>query len=107
MFYTTDPKTSLTNGERIPFDVTADSRWQTVAIDLPTSGRIFQLRIDASDGPGTATLSQIHLTTRTTFWSSVGRKGNRNPAATDDTGVNRQSQLNASACHRPRPWQRR
>lgn len=62
VFYTTDPKTSLPNGERIPFDVTADGRSQTFAIDLPTSRRIFQLRIDVADGPGTATLSQIHLT---------------------------------------------
>jgi len=62
VFYTTDPKTTLPRGERVEFYVLANGLWQPIAIDIPTSKRIYQLRIDVSSGPGKATIAELRLT---------------------------------------------
>ena len=62
LFYTTDPKTALPHGERVEFAIRADGRWQPITLALPTSGRIHQLRIDVSPGPGEATIAELKLT---------------------------------------------
>ncbi|MEM0925223.1 MAG: arylsulfatase, partial [Planctomycetota bacterium] len=60
-FYTTDPKTTLPKGKRISFPVHSGDLWQVVRIDIPDSKRIHQFRIDVSDGPGSALMSDLEL----------------------------------------------
>jgi arylsulfatase A-like enzyme len=62
LFYTTNPKTTLPRGERVEFDILANGHWQPIAIDIPTPTRIYQLRIDVSNGPGKATIAELRLT---------------------------------------------
>ena len=62
VFYTVDPKTTLPKGKRVEFDVRNDGTWQQLALDLPTDRRIYQLRLDVSDGPGKATIAGLELT---------------------------------------------
>jgi arylsulfatase A-like enzyme len=64
MFYTVDPKTTLPKGKRVPFNVRSDGTWQHLVLELPTDGRIYQLRIDVSSGPGKATIAELELTGR-------------------------------------------
>lgn len=61
VFYTVDSRTTLPRGERVDFDITADGRWQPVAVELPVDSRIYQLRIDVSPGPGKATIRDLVL----------------------------------------------
>ena len=61
LFYTTDPKNTLPRGKRVAFEVLADGKWQSVAIELPTRKSLQQLRIDVSDGPGRATIADLKL----------------------------------------------
>ncbi|WP_419195131.1 arylsulfatase [Novipirellula herctigrandis] len=61
LFYTTDPAATLPKANRVPFDIKADSNWQRVEIELPSDGRIYQLRIDVSSGPGQATIRKLQL----------------------------------------------
>ena len=62
LFFTTDQKTTLPKGQRIPFEVSANGKWQNIAIDLQTNKSIQQLRLDVSDGPGNASIRQFRLT---------------------------------------------
>ena len=62
LFYTTDPETTLPHGERVEFDIRADGKWQPITLELPTHGRLQQLRIDVSPGPGEATIAELKLT---------------------------------------------
>lgn len=60
-FYTTDAKTTLPKGSKISFPVRSSDQWQVVQIDIPDSERVFQIRIDVSDGPGTASITDLQL----------------------------------------------
>lgn len=60
-FYTTDAKTTLPKGNRISFPVLSGEQWQAVRIDVPDTKRLFQIRIDVNDGPGTASISSLEL----------------------------------------------
>ena len=62
LFFTTDPKTILPKGNRIPFDVAADGDWQKIDIQLKTGKAIQQLRLDVSEGSGEASIRQLRLT---------------------------------------------
>ncbi len=62
LFFTTDQKTTLPKGKRIPFEVSANGRWQNIEIDLQTNNSIQQLRLDVSDGPGNASIRKFRLT---------------------------------------------
>ena len=60
-FYTTDTQTILPKGHRVAFPVNSGEVWQTVQIDIAETRRLYQVRIDVSDGPGTATIGQLEL----------------------------------------------
>ena len=62
LFFTTDLKTILPKGNRIPFEVVADGDWQKVDIELKTDKAIQQLRLDVSEGSGEASIRQLRLT---------------------------------------------
>ena len=62
MFYTIDPKTTLPKGKRVAFDVRNNGTWQQLTLELPTDRRIYQLRLDVSDGSGKATVAELKLT---------------------------------------------
>ena len=62
LFFTTDPKTILPKGNRIPFEVVADGDWQKIDIQLKTGKAIQQLRLDVSEGSGEASIRQLRLT---------------------------------------------
>lgn len=62
VFFTTDLKTVLPKGNRIPFEVVADGDWQKVDIALKTDKAIQQLRLDVSEGSGDASIRQLRLT---------------------------------------------
>ena len=61
VFYTTQPNATLPKGERVQFDVKATDQWQNFRIDLSTTKRLHQLRLDVSDGPGKATIADLTL----------------------------------------------
>ena len=62
VFYTTDPTTTLPKGERLEFNILADGTWQPIVVELPTSDRVYQLRLDVSPGAGKATIAELKLT---------------------------------------------
>ncbi|MDG2221705.1 MAG: arylsulfatase [Rubripirellula sp.] len=61
VFFTDDPKTILPKGVRVPFQVAADGKWQTVNVELKSDEAIQQLRLDVSEGAGTAEIRQLRL----------------------------------------------
>ena len=61
LFYTTDAKTTLPRGNKITFPVEVGKQWQIVSIHIPTTKRLFQIRLDVNDGPGTATIVDLAL----------------------------------------------
>ena len=61
LFVTTDPKTILPKGKRIPFSFRPSQQWQPIAIEIPGSQRIHKLRLDISEGPGEAALRDLSL----------------------------------------------
>lgn len=60
-YLTTDNRTTLPNGTKIPFEVSAKDDWQETTISLSTKKTIKQLRIDVSDGIGQAQIDQLRL----------------------------------------------
>jgi len=76
LFYTTDPETTPPHGGRVEFDIRADGTWQPITLELPTSDRLQQLRIDVSPGPGEATIAELKLTdadgNQVMVWPAVG-----------------------------------
>ena len=62
VFYTIDPKATLPKGKRLTFEVAADGKPQQVVLELPEKKRLYQLRIDVSEGPGEATIADLKLT---------------------------------------------
>ncbi|EMI22703.1 arylsulfatase [Rhodopirellula maiorica SM1] len=61
IFYTTDTKTTLPKGRKVPFAIESSDEWQTFQIPIAESNRIYQLRIDIGDGPGSATITDLQL----------------------------------------------
>ncbi|MEM9281941.1 MAG: arylsulfatase, partial [Verrucomicrobiota bacterium] len=61
IFFTTDGKTVLPNGENRKFPVIGSDGVQLVCVDLETDEQIHQLRIDVSDGEGAAEISNLRL----------------------------------------------
>ncbi|MDF1826165.1 MAG: arylsulfatase [Verrucomicrobiales bacterium] len=61
IFYTTDKKTSLPKGETISFEVLGSDTAQEVNIPIPTEKLLRQLRIDVSEGPGSAIIQNLRL----------------------------------------------
>jgi len=61
IFYTTDNKTVLPQGEVIAFEVEGGSKAQQVEIEIATEKTIRQLRVDVSEGPGEATMRGFRL----------------------------------------------
>lgn len=61
VFFTTDEQTILPKGNRITFGVTATGTWQSIEVNLETSESIQQLRLDVSEGPGTASIRNLRL----------------------------------------------
>ena len=61
LFYTTNPSTTLPKGERKSFELRADGQWQNVVLNLPTDKKLHQLRLDVSQGEGTATITDLTL----------------------------------------------
>ncbi len=61
VFFTIDNKTTLPNGERVTFPIEGTEVTQEVLVELKTMEQLRQLRIDVSDGPGAAVISNLHL----------------------------------------------
>lgn len=61
VFYTTNKSQSLPRGEHQTFAVSNDDQWHDLSIELSISERIYQLRLDVSDGAGAATISDLKL----------------------------------------------
>jgi len=61
LFYTTTPSGQLPNGERVEFPVESTQRWQEIRLDIPADGRIYKLRIDVTEGAGSAVIDQLQL----------------------------------------------
>ncbi len=61
LFFTTDSKTTLPRGTREIFDVRADGNPHDVSIELHTQETIMQLRLDVSEGFGSATIRDLTL----------------------------------------------
>lgn len=61
LFYTTKPELILPLGEKIEFPVERIEQWQDIQIDIPTDRRIYKLRIDVSEGVGTAAIADLKL----------------------------------------------
>lgn len=61
LFYTTDSKTTLPNGERIPFVIRGSNEVQPIRVALKTGQRLHQVRIDVADGEGEARIANLQL----------------------------------------------
>ena len=62
IFYTTDPNVTLPKGERIEFPVVHNGKPHEFMVALPTDKSIQKLRIDVSEGLGSATIKNLRLT---------------------------------------------
>jgi len=61
VFFTTDAKTILPKGDHQTFTVKSDGQWHELSIELPTSKRIHQLRLDVCEAAGSATIADLTL----------------------------------------------
>ena len=61
VFYTTDNKTVLPKRNRIDFPIDGSGGPQDVRIPIPTDQSLKQIRLDVSDGPGSASLRNLRL----------------------------------------------
>ena len=61
LFYTSDANTSLPKGQTVDFKVHGGNDWQSLAIPLPMTGRIHQLRLDPRDDAGVVVLDELQL----------------------------------------------
>lgn len=61
IFFTTDGKTVLPKGENKQFPVNGTDAAQPVRVELKTDKRLYQLRIDVSDGEGEAEIANLRL----------------------------------------------
>ena len=61
VFYTDDQKTSLPQGLRVEFPVLGNGESEEISVALPTEKLLNQLRLDISEGPGSATIRNLRL----------------------------------------------
>ncbi|MEO0448345.1 MAG: arylsulfatase, partial [Verrucomicrobiota bacterium] len=61
IFFTTDGKTVLPQGGKQTFLINGSDTAQSVLVDLETDKQLHQLRIDVSDGEGTAQIANLRL----------------------------------------------
>lgn len=61
IFYTTEAKTILPKGINLSFPVTGDNVAQEIRVELATTEKLHQLRLDVADGAGSATLKNFRL----------------------------------------------
>ncbi|MEZ6057364.1 MAG: arylsulfatase [Planctomycetaceae bacterium] len=61
LYFTTDLKTTLPNGQRQTFDVSADGHLHQICLDIVTKKRLQQFRLDVCNGTGQATISKLTL----------------------------------------------
>ncbi len=61
VFFTTEPNQTLPKGVRVPFAVLANGESQLVSIDLSTTKRLRELRLDVSDDVGKAVIAELKL----------------------------------------------
>lgn len=61
IYFTTNERTSLPKGTRIPFSVNHDGGRHTHSITLDTDERLRKMRLDVSDGPGQATIRKLRI----------------------------------------------
>lgn len=62
IFFTTTPDTILPKGIRIELPITHDGNPREISIPFRTDKRLCKIRIDVSDGPGSATIKNLRLT---------------------------------------------
>ncbi|MDF1739755.1 MAG: arylsulfatase [Verrucomicrobiales bacterium] len=62
LFWTTDAKTKLPAGERIPFEVHNDGTWQDIELAIDSSKTLFGFRLDPAGGPGEVRIANLELT---------------------------------------------
>jgi arylsulfatase len=62
VYFTTDPKTILPQGERVEFAVTHDDQWHDYRLQLDTDKQIHALRFDPCSGPGVVRVESLQLT---------------------------------------------
>ncbi|MEM6779284.1 MAG: arylsulfatase [Planctomycetota bacterium] len=61
VFFTTDASRSLPRGTRVPFDVVHDDQWHAYQVTLDASKPVDKLRLDVSEGRGTAVLADVRV----------------------------------------------
>ena len=61
LYFTTDKKTTLPKGENQKFPVNGTSEAQIILLEIKTEKQLNQLRLDVSDGPGKAIISNLRL----------------------------------------------
>ncbi|MDA9777950.1 arylsulfatase [Rubripirellula sp.] len=61
IFFTTDPQTTLPNGEQLSFKIHEINDWQWIEIPIVTQKTLFQIRIDLCDGVGNASIADLEL----------------------------------------------
>jgi arylsulfatase A-like enzyme len=64
VFFTTDPKTRLPNGQRVTFDPLHDGNWHSHQLTLDTQEPIVGLRLDPCSSPGDVTIRNLSLSTK-------------------------------------------
>lgn len=62
VYFTTDPKTTLPQGQRVEFEVTHDGQWHEYTLPLDTEKQIHALRFDPCSGPGEVRVAGLRLT---------------------------------------------
>ena len=63
MFFTTDAKTKLPNGERVECEVAHDGKWHEVSVALKTQKALHALRLDPCDQAGVVRIKGLMLKT--------------------------------------------
>ena len=61
VFYTTDPRTTLPKGRRIELSFADGPQRQSIDLPLQTDKRLHSLRIDVSDGVGSAVIADLQI----------------------------------------------
>lgn len=61
IYWTTDAKTGLPQGEHQKFAVKHDGQWQSISLRIPEAKSIFALRLDVCSAPGEARIENLQL----------------------------------------------
>lgn len=76
VYFTTDSKTKLPDGEHVDFEVNHDGAWHEYTLPLETTIQMYALRFDPCSGPGVVRVEALQLT------DAKGRVIHQWPAAT-------------------------